>query len=333
MLRGHRESACLLSLPLIMAFGAHSLSSRASSAGAFTGHVALLRTTPGTVPMSAGELGTLGARTEHTATLLGDGRVLVAGGVSPARGDFHASVEIFDPVTRAWLQAAGMNAPRAYHSAALLGDGRVLAVGGQGIRGGATPSQEWLTTAEVFDPTSGVWTQTADLVAAHAQRNPKAAPALVALPDRSALVAGGSDESAAVVERFGPAAGAWRLLDRSPLVYRSNVTFPAGIPRGNGSFTTMDTPGTLADGIRWLGLEANGTVLALALVDRSTRSSTPRQSASTACWPDAATFSRNPGRHLRHTGSQLRTLPGLCCPAARSSPRVEPITATTSLAG
>jgi len=85
-------------------------------------------------------------RTGHTATLLLDGRVLVAGGVSrETGGNPLASTEFYDPVTNTWSTGPPMLAPRGGHTATLLLDGRVLAVGG-----GAT-------VAELFDPRTNRW--------------------------------------------------------------------------------------------------------------------------------------------------------------------------------
>jgi hypothetical protein len=64
-------------------------------------------------------------RQSHTATLLEDGRVLVAGGA-----DGEPSAEIFDPTRKVFLPAGPMSAPRSLHGAALLSDGRVLIYGG-----------------------------------------------------------------------------------------------------------------------------------------------------------------------------------------------------------
>jgi hypothetical protein len=68
-------------------------------------------------------------RAQHTATLLPDGRVLVAGGEngnSPL-----SSTEIFNPGTNGWSAAAGMQTPRFQHTATALPDGRLLIAGGQ----------------------------------------------------------------------------------------------------------------------------------------------------------------------------------------------------------
>jgi hypothetical protein len=85
-------------------------------------------------------------RIDHTATLLGDGRVLVAGGYN---GDYLASLEIFDPVTRRFQAAGALTEGRSGHTATLLPDGHVLFVGGVG-RGWT-----FLASAEVYDPATG----------------------------------------------------------------------------------------------------------------------------------------------------------------------------------
>jgi hypothetical protein len=65
----------------------------------------------------------------HTATLLPDGRVLVAGGVTPD-GEALTSAELVDPATGTATPTGAMNLARGLHSAALLPDGGVLVVGG-----------------------------------------------------------------------------------------------------------------------------------------------------------------------------------------------------------
>jgi hypothetical protein len=85
-------------------------------------------------------------RLSHTATLLGNGRVLVAGGGN--REGLLASVELYDPATGTWATTAGMTSPRFAHTATLLTSGpnagKVLVAGGLGV-GGAVALAELYT--------------------------------------------------------------------------------------------------------------------------------------------------------------------------------------------
>jgi hypothetical protein len=82
------------------------------------------------------------ARAGHTATLLKDGTVLVAGGFTQSYKDYN-SAEIFDPKTCTSQLVGRMNAPRFWHTATLLPDGNVLLVGSDRLVG--------RNTAEIYD--------------------------------------------------------------------------------------------------------------------------------------------------------------------------------------
>jgi len=69
-----------------------------------------------------------GARKYHTATVLGDGRILYAGGSRDLRPIPY--VTVYDPSSNTWTQVGSMIEPRCGHSAELLPSGDVLAVGG-----------------------------------------------------------------------------------------------------------------------------------------------------------------------------------------------------------
>jgi hypothetical protein len=83
----------------------------------------------------------------HTATLLNDGRVLLAGGDASMENtrDQSAPAELFDPATGIFRATHRLTHPRMYHRATLLDDGRVLLTGG-------TFGLKPVTEAEIFDP-------------------------------------------------------------------------------------------------------------------------------------------------------------------------------------
>ncbi len=96
-------------------------------------------------------------RYEHTATLLPDGRVLIAGGIFRVSTDFYSlsSTEFYDPSTGAFTAGQFMKRPRGSHTATLLSDGRVLFVGGFDYMDSQTPYR-----AEIHDWAAGVSTET-----------------------------------------------------------------------------------------------------------------------------------------------------------------------------
>lgn len=86
---------------------------------------------------------------QQTATLLADGRVLVAGGMV---GGFYFpdSAEVYDPLTGRWSRVAAMSMGRSAHTGTALADGRVLVTGGVG-QSSWVPF-EWQDSAEIFSP-------------------------------------------------------------------------------------------------------------------------------------------------------------------------------------
>src|SRR5439155_18697386 len=67
------------------------------------------------------------ARTNHTATQLPNGKVLVAGGLSNGA---LPSAELYDPATGTWTVTGSLNTAREWHTATLLSNGMVLVAGG-----------------------------------------------------------------------------------------------------------------------------------------------------------------------------------------------------------
>jgi N-acetylneuraminic acid mutarotase len=97
-------------------------------------------------------------RSGHTAILLPNGQVLVAGGSAYPRtgaGPYPRSeAELYDPITGTWSKTSRMTLARSGHTATLLPDGTVLVVGGYGADG------RTIRRAEVYDPATGTWART-----------------------------------------------------------------------------------------------------------------------------------------------------------------------------
>lgn len=124
-------------------------------------------------------------RTNHTATLLLTGRVLVAGGESTNQ-NVLASAELYDPATGAWTTTGFLANRRSLHTASLLPTGRVLAAGGSADSGGAADPRG-LASAELYDPAAGTWSATGDL------NRRRVLHTATLLPDGQVLVAAGYD--------------------------------------------------------------------------------------------------------------------------------------------
>ncbi len=92
-------------------------------------------------------------RSDASATLLANGQVLVAGGLTS--GNFQtAAAELFNPKTGSWTATGSMTTARDHPSATLLADGTVLAANG------ITPGGTQRATAELYIPASGLWVAT-----------------------------------------------------------------------------------------------------------------------------------------------------------------------------
>jgi hypothetical protein len=77
------------------------------------------------------------AREQHTATLLPDGKILVAGGYDYNVQRSVTSAEVYDAASATWTNSRSLVYPRSGHTATLLADGTVLVVGGGGPAGSA----------------------------------------------------------------------------------------------------------------------------------------------------------------------------------------------------
>lgn len=136
------------------------------------------------------------ARTNHTATLLSYGQVLVAGGHDDVAT--LATAQVYDPGTGGWTAIGSMSTSRFFHTATRLSDGRVLVVGGEDLAGA------YRASAEVYDIATGQWSS------AGAMRVARSGHTATLLPNGKVLVAGGTNGGyLATAELFDPATGQW----------------------------------------------------------------------------------------------------------------------------
>jgi len=139
------------------------------------------------VAFFSGHMDLSSPRAGHTAALLGSGKVLLAGGFIGS-GQSLASTDIFDPagfITPGPL----MNVARQLHTATTLPGGKVLIAGGGG-----------LPTAELYDPSTGVFVLTGDLSINRSSHT------ATLLNNGQVLIAGGYSETA---ELYDPATGSF----------------------------------------------------------------------------------------------------------------------------
>jgi len=166
-----------------------------------------------------------------TATLLQNGKVLIAGGSPEVNVPYRpvlASAELYDPATGTFTLTGSMRTARTQATATLLPDGRVLIAGGRGC---ANPKKcfmnntfvdyEALASAELYDPATGKFTATGSM------STPRENGSAILLADGKVLMLNGGPS---LVELYDPATG--KFTKRGSLSYGYPNTVAALLPNG-----------------------------------------------------------------------------------------------------
>ena len=186
----------------------------------------------------------------HTATLLANGKVLVAGGLGSSGGlnsaelynpdtgkwsdtgnlttfrYLHTSTrlqsgkvllvgpwngaELYDPDTRVWSGIGGPMKDRYAHTATLLEDGSVLISGGE--EADVFDNITVFDSAELYNPATGNWSATGKL------KKVRSGHTATRLSNGTVLVAGGSYDSALSAELYDPVSGQWVMTGELNLI-------------------------------------------------------------------------------------------------------------------
>lgn len=239
-------------------------------------------------------------RMDHTATMLTNGMVLIAGG--RADESTPETAEVFDPVSNTFTHAANLQAHRNRHTTTMLPNGDVLLAGGAGTN----------TVVERLHRDNGLWagSSAGHLVA------PRSAHVACLLPNGKILFAGGTTVTNAFAEIFDPESGTSQLVQtpgsRLPVVAASTGKILLDgyledfVPRAeiydieSNSFTPLTLPPASTLGSRPAYLEmADGNILktggfgssAVSIFDLLAGTVTPARSLAPARgWHTAVQF-------------------------------------------
>src|SRR5437762_813454 len=178
----------------------------------------------------------IGQRLLHTATLLSNGTLVIAGGWPDPYSTY--TWEVYDPATGTWTVTGSLNTARQGHTATLLANGTVLVAGGM--------NTGTITSAEIYDPATGNWTPTGSLNVARWRH------AAALFSDGRVLVAGGlagNQSSLADAEIYDPATGNWTVtgsLNNARCLYTATLlpdgrVLVAGGKNNDGILATAET--------------------------------------------------------------------------------------------
>ena len=174
------------------------------------------------------------ARSDHAATTLLTGMVMVIGGNQGPR--LLQSTEIYDVKNDRWFRSAPLPAPRTELSAFTLSDGRVL------VAGGIDPSGAASDKTFFYDPTADDWT------AGPVMRVPRVQHAALQLSSGDILFMGGDGAASGTSERFDQKLGVFALSGtlvdprqaaRAAALPDGRVVLVGGMPPRNDEFAPL----------------------------------------------------------------------------------------------
>jgi hypothetical protein len=194
-------------------------------------------------------------RAEHTATLLPNGKVLIAGGDSCSFINYYQScpldsAEVYDPGAGTFATTGKMSVTRFFHTATLLSNGKVLVTGGHDA------------SAELYDPTLGTFAATGSMSVGRSSHT-----ATLLLASGKVLIAGGSNATGplATAELYDPNTGtftptgsmaAGRTSHTATLLANGMVLIAGGSNSTNATLATTE----LYDPAKGIFTAANGMV-------------------------------------------------------------------------
>lgn len=187
----------------------------------------------------------------YTASVLSNGKVLVAG------GNFNRAAELYNVSTGTWSSAGQMSSVRFNHGAVVLSNGKVL------VAGGSDASDKTLASVDLYDSNSGAWS------AAAAMNSPRTGHTLTLLANGKVLAAGGSNSgwfsNVATAEVYDPVTNTWsntgsmavaRKAHVAVLLANGEVLVTGGGDATSGSVRVADSELYSSDTGRWVNTGA-----------------------------------------------------------------------------
>jgi len=212
-----------------------------AASGSINGSTTLTVATGAAFSYTTGSLNT--GRLYHTATLLTNGMVLIAGG-EDINGNAITSAELYNPSTGTFTTTGSLNTGRWYHTATLLDNGMVLIAGGYGPIGSNYGD---LASAELYNPSTGMFTTLNNtLNYARAQHT------ATVLNNGMVLLAGGNASYAsqvAIAELYNPSTGIFtptaslnanRYAHTATLLDNGMVLLAGGYNYGSGALSSAE---------------------------------------------------------------------------------------------